>query len=308
MKRWKRSGTLILAAVLSLSLAACGGSEPTPEEILDQTLQNSQEGLESLSASVTAQIDMEIQVGDQTQTMENTTAMDMVCFSDPLKLKAETSMDMGELGSFSATVYAQQEGETYTTYTDVGGQWFKETASAELLEQYNASAEMNSYLSSTDQWAFQQEEELDGKTVLKFSGTVTGSQVSALMEESGVLDSLGTMQQLGVLMEESGVLDSLGTMQQLGVSTENLQGMLQDLGDVTIEMWIDPEICYPVRYEMDMTQVCNTLMEHVLQVLEDMGQPTDGISIQYPQVQMTMTCSDINSAPDFEIPAEALEA
>ena len=279
MKRWKRSGTLILAAVLSLSLAACGGSEPTPEEILDQTLQNSQEGLESLSASVTAQIDMEIQVGDQTQTMENTTAMDMVCFSDPLKLKAETSMDMGELGSFSATVYAQQEGETYTTYTDVGGQWFKETASAELLEQYNASAEMNSYLSSTDQWAFQQEEELDGKTVLKFS-----------------------------LMEESGVLDSLGTMQQLGVSTENLQGMLQDLGDVTIEMWIDPEICYPVRYEMDMTQVCNTLMEHVLQVLEDMGQPTDGISIQYPQVQMTMTCSDINSAPDFEIPAEALEA
>ena len=228
-------------------------------------------------------------MGDQTQTMENTTAMDMVCFSDPLKLKAETSMDMGELGSFSATVYAQQEGETYTTYTDVGGQWFKETASAELLEQYNASAEMNSYLSSTDQWAFQQEEELDGKTVLKFSGTVTGSQVSALMEESGVLDSLGTMQ-------------------QLGVSTENLQGMLQDLGDVTIEMWIDPEICYPVRYEMDMTQVCNTLMEHVLQVLEDMGQPTDGISIQYPQVQMTMTCSDINSAPDFEIPAEALEA
>ena len=103
----------------------------------------------------------------------------------------------GGAGSFSATVYAQQEGETYTTYTDVGGQWFRETASAELLEQYNASAEMNSYLSSTDQWTFQQEEELDGMTTLKFSGTVTGSQVSALMEESGVLDSLGTMQQLG---------------------------------------------------------------------------------------------------------------
>lgn len=68
---------------------------------------------------------MEVQAGDQTQAMETTTAMDMVCFSDPLKLKAETSMDMGELGSFSATVYAQQEGETYTTYTDVGGQWFR---------------------------------------------------------------------------------------------------------------------------------------------------------------------------------------
>ena len=289
MKRWKRSGALILAAVLSLSLAACGGSEPTPEEILDQTLQNSQEALESLSASVTAQVDMEIQAGDQTQTMETTTVMDMVCFSDPLKLKAETSMDVGELGSFSATVYAQQEGDAYITYTDVGGQWFRETASAELLEQYNASAEMNSYLSSTDQWTFQQEEELDGAAALKFSGTVTGSQVSTLMEESGVLDSLGTMQ-------------------QLGVSAENLQGMLQGLGEITIQMWVDPEICYPVRYEMDMTQVCNTLTENVLQVLEDMGQSTDGISIQYPQVKMIMTCSDINSAPDFEIPAEALEA
>ncbi len=289
MKRWRRSGALILAAVLSLSLAACGGSEPTPEEILDQTLQNSQEELESLSASVTAQVDMEIQVGDQTQTMETTTAMDMVCFSDPLKLKAETSMDVGELGSFSATVYAQQEGDAYITYTDVGGQWFRETASAELLEQYNASAEMNSYLSSTDQWTFQQEEELDGAAVLKFSGTVADSQVSAMLEESGVLDSLGTMQ-------------------QLGVSAENLQGMLQGLGEITIQMWVDPEICYPVRYEMDMTQVCNTLTENVLQVLEDMGQSTDGISIQYPQVKMIMTCSDINSAPDFEIPAEALEA
>ena len=289
MKRWKRSGALILAAVLSLSLAACGGPEPTPEEILDQTLQNSQEELESLSASVTAQVDMEIQVGDQTQTMETTTAMDMVCFSDPLKLKAETSMDMGELGSFSATVYAQQEGDAYITYTDVGGQWFRETASAELLEQYNASAEMNSYLSSTDQWTFQQEEELDGAAVLKFSGTVADSQVSAMLEESGVLDSLGTMQ-------------------QLGVSAENLQGMLQGLGEITIQMWVDPEICYPVRYEMDMTQVCNTLTENLLQVLEDMGQSTDGISIQYPQVKMIMTCSDINSASDFEIPAEALEA
>ena len=289
MKRWKRSGALILAAVLSLSLAACGGSEPTPEEILDQTLQNSQEELESLSASVTAQVDMEIQAGDQAQTMETTTAMDMVCFSDPLKLKAETSMDVGELGSFSATVYAQQEGDAYITYTDVGGQWFRETASAELLEQYNASAEMNSYLSSTDQWTFQQEEELDGAAVLKFSGTVADSQVSAMLEESGVLDSLGTMQ-------------------QLGVSAENLQGMLQGLGEITIQMWIAPEICYPVRYEMDMTQVCNTLTENLLQVLEDMGQSTDGISIQYPQVKMIMTCSDINSAPDFEIPAEALEA
>lgn len=289
MKRWKRSGALILAAVLSLSLAACGGSEPTPEEILDQTLQNSQEELESLSASVTAQVDMEIQAGDQTQTMETITAMDMVCFSAPLKLKAETSMDMGELGSFSATVYAQQEGDVYITYTDVGGQWFRETASAELLEQYNASAEMNSYLSSTDQWTFQQEEELDGAAVLKFSGTVADSQVSAMLEESGVLDSLGTMQ-------------------QLGVSAENLQGMLQGLGEITIQMWVDPEICYPVRYEMDMTQVCNTLTENLLQVLEDMGQSTDGISIQYPQVKMIMTCSDINSAPDFEIPAEALEA
>ena len=109
-------------------------------------------------------------------------------------------------------------------------------------------------------------------------------------------------------MGGGGGRDSRGSLQQLGVSTEDLQGMRQDLGDMTIEMWIDPEICYPVRYEMDMTQVCNTLMEHVLQVLEDMGQSTDGVSIQYPQVQMTMTCSDINSAPDFEIPAEALEA
>ena len=88
MKHWTCGGVLLLAAALALSLTACGGSEPTPEEILDQTLQNSQEALESLSASVTAQIDMEIQVGDQTQAMETTTSMDMVCVSDPLKLKA----------------------------------------------------------------------------------------------------------------------------------------------------------------------------------------------------------------------------
>ena len=291
MKRWRLGTALFLAAALTCGLSACGGqtAQPTPEEILAQAQQNSQEALESLSASVTAQVDMEIQAEGQSLTMETTTSMDMVYFSDPLKLKAETSMDMGDLGSFSATVYAQQEGDTYTTYTDVGGQWFRETTSAELLAQYNASAEMNTYLSSTDQWTFLQEEDLDGATALKFSGTVTGSQVSALMEESGVLDSLGTMQ-------------------QLGVSTENLQGMLQNLGDITILMWIDPDLCYPVRYEMDMTAVSNTLMEQVMQALSDMGQSVEGISIQYPQVLVTMTCSDINSAADFDIPEEALAA
>ena len=57
-----------------------------------------------------------------------------------------------------------------------------------------------------------------------------------------------------------------------------------------------------------MTQVGNPMMDHVLQVWADMGQSTDGLSIQSPQGQMPMTCSDITSAPDFEIPAEALEA
>lgn len=296
MKRLIRGTALLAAAALTLSLAACGGQtqpqsdpEPTPEEILAQAQQLSQESLESMSASVTAQVDMEVQAGDQSQSVETTTAMDLVYFSDPLKLRAETSMDMGDLGSFTATIYAQQEDNAYTMYTDVGGQWFRESASAELLEQYNASSELNTYLNSTEEWTFQQEEEVDGVTVLKYSGTVTGTQVSALMEESGVLDSLGTMQ-------------------QLGVSTENLQGMTQNLGDMTIQMWIDPEICYPVRYEVDMTDVCNTLMDNVLQTLEGMGQNMDGVSIHYPQVQVIMTCSDFNSAADFDIPAEALAA
>ena len=296
MKRWKQTASLVLAGALALALTACGGpSDPdrtqrTPEEVLAQTLENSQTPLESLSATAAVQVDLEVQADGQTQTTQTTTSADMVYFSDPFKLRAETSTDMGELGSFSATVYAQQEGDGYTMYTDVGGQWFRETTSLELLEQYNASTEMNTYLNSTQEWTFQQEEELDGEgNTLKFSGTVTGSQISALMEERGVLDSLGTLQ-------------------QLGVSAENLQGILQDLGSLTIQMWVDPEVCRPVRYEMDMTELSNTLMERLLSTLAGMGEPVGDVSIRYPQVLVTVTCSDFNAAPDFEIPAEALES
>lgn len=278
MKFGKRTAAFALSAALALSLAACGsGTEKSTGDIA--TALEKINAVKSLEATMVMEMDMSL----MGQTMETETAMNMVCFNDPMKLKADMTMDMGELGSFTMNMYAAMDGDNYTVYMNDGSAWSSETVDMSYLQQYDAQESMNLYLESGDDYTLDGTEEINGSTANKFTGVIRGDALEEVLAASGATSSL-----------ESSVGDL------------DLSELYSDLGDLPITVWVDQESGYPVRYAMDMTELMQGIMEKSMAAAG--GEEDISGMITMDKMSLVMDCFNFDNAADFEIPAEALGA
>lgn len=281
MKKMKcRACAAALAAALTLSLSACGGTTDGKDP-----LAAAQEKMKSVT-SMDAQMVMEMDMEGMGQSLETSTTMDMVYFSDPLKMKVELSMDMGAAGKQSSTIYADEQDGSYTAYIGGNGSWVSQSVSAEDLEQYNAKDSMDLYLTSGSDFKESGTEQVGGADAVRYDGVIKGEALREVMETSGALNSLGQLSQLG--MDEA-----------------QIDGMLNDLGNMSVSVWLDKKDGYPVKYEMDMTETMNSLMGKMVEAL---GDQMEGFEMSFPKMIITINCSNFNNATAFDIPAEALAA
>lgn len=280
MKLGKRIVVLALGTALTLSMAACGGTENKDGSSGD--IGTAMEKLNAVS-SLDATMVMEMNMGVMGQTMETKTTMNMSCFNDPMKLKADMSMDMGDLGSFDMSMYAAMDGDTYNMYLFDGTSWTTQAVDMSYLQQYDAKESMNLYLESGDDYTLEGTEEINGSTANKFTGVIRGEALEEVLAASGATSNL-----------------------EASVGELDLAGLYSDLGDLEITVWVDQESGYPVRYAMDMTQMLQGMMDKILAASAE-GTDTSGM-LTVDKVNMVMDCFNFNSAADFEIPAEALGA
>lgn len=278
MKFGKRIAAFALSAALALSLAACGsGTEKSTGDIA--TALEKINAVKSLEATMVMEMDMSL----MGQSMETETAMNMVCFNDPMKLKADMTMDMGKLGSFTMNMYAAMDGDNYTVYMNDGSAWSSETVDMSYLQQYDAQESMNLYLESGDDYTLDGTEEINGSTANKFTGVIRGDALEEVLAASGATSSL-----------ESSVGDL------------DLSELYSDLGDMPITVWVDQESGYPVRYAMDMTELMQGIMEKSMAAAG--GEEDISGMITMDKMSLVMDCFNFDNATDFEIPAEALGA
>lgn len=278
MKFGKRTAALALGAALTLSLAACGsGTEKSTGDIA--TALEKINTVKSLEATMVMEMDMSL----MGQSMETETVMNMTCFNDPMKLKADMTMDMGELGSFTMNMYAAMDGDNYTVYMNDGSAWSSETVDMSYLQQYDAQESMNLYLESADDYTQDGTEEINGSTANKFTGVIRGDALEEVLAASGATSSL-----------ESSVGDL------------DLSELYSDLGDLPITVWVDQESGYPVRYAMDMTELMQGIMEKSMAAAG--GEEDISGMITMDKMSLVMDCFNFDNATDFEIPAEALGA
>ena len=278
MKFGKRTAAFALSAALALSLAACGsGTEKSTGDIA--TALEKINAVKSLEATMVMEMDMSL----MGQSMETETAMNMVCFNDPMKLKADMTMDMGKLGSFTMNMYAAMDGDIYTVYMNDGSAWSSETVDMSYLQQYDAQESMNLYLESGDDYTLDGTEEINGSTANKFTGVIRGDALEEVLAASGATSSL-----------ESSVGDL------------DLSELYSDLGDMPITVWVDQESGYPVRYAMDMTELMQGIMEKSMAAAG--GEEDISGMITMDKMSLVMDCFNFDNATDFEIPAEALGA
>lgn len=275
MKLGKRAAALALGALLAVSMTACSNGA-NKEESADQIKAAMEKinAVESMDATMYMEMDMSV----MGQSIETDTKMDMSCFNDPVKVKADMTMSMGSLGSVSMSIYADATDGDYTIYMFDGSSWTTQAADASQLEQYDAQQSMDLYLSSGAEYAHAGTEDINGSTADKYTGIIRGDALAEVMKASGATSSMETT---------------------MGMDLEDLYS---DLGDMPITVWIDQTTGYPVRYYMDMTGVMQSMMKKALAGVEG------GDSLTIDKVEITMDCSNFNNVADFEIPAEALAA
>ena len=280
MKSGKRIAVLALGAALTLSMTACGGTENRDNSSGD--IGTAMEKLNAVS-SLDATMVMEMNMSVMEQVMETKTTMNMSCFNDPMKLKADMTMDMGDLGSVDMSMYASMDGDTYNMYLYDGTNWTTQAVDVSYLQQYDAKESMNLYLESGDDYTLAGTEEINGSTANKFTGVIRGEALEEVLAASGATNNL-----------------------EASVGDLDLASLYSDLGDLEITVWVDQESGYPVRYAMDMTQMMQGMMDKILAASAE-GEDTSGM-LTVDKVNMVMDCFNFNSAADFEIPAEALGA
>lgn len=301
MKVRNKLAALFLTAAMAVSFTACGSeddSKASQNSVSQEQGSEDESGgqntaevmaaakekmadIKSMNAKSIVEMDMKVSAEGQEQSMQTVTTMDMTCSYNPMLAKIDMSMDMGELGKQESSMYMEEADGEYNLYVSDGTSWQAQTVPALTATQYDAANNMSNYMDDSLQAAGT--EKLDSGNAYKFTGTISGDKMKEVMNASGMMDSLSSY----------------------GVDASQIDSLLSDVGGISVTYWIDEATSYPVKYEIDETEVMNTLMSKAMESAE--GQDASA-SIEFSKVTMQMTCSDFNAADAVTIPDEAKEA
>lgn len=285
MKRYlNRVICCAMALALCLGITACGNSASglTPDEVMEKA-QKSMDSITSMSYDMT--INMEMSVDGESIIMNSDAVAD--CILDPMQMKIDMTMDMGEIGSLATTEYVVGENGQNMMYIgmDLGaGQmiWAKqEFPDLSSLEQYDAKATMNMYIDSAESFTQNGTESINGVHTTRYDGVIKGDAIEQVIDASGIMEQYAA----------------------LGLDDETMNLIQGELGDLPISIWVADDSYVPMKYEMDMTDMMQVMMT---KMSESMDEENPDITIDAVLISMTM--KNINGVSEIVLPEEALNA
>ena len=255
---------------------------------------------------VNAKIHMSMDVADDTGSVQPF-AMDMnmymSMFMEPFKAKINASMLVPgmeeEVYMPMIEMYMTLDEKGVTQYMGIADEtgeieWIKQTMAMEMLSDYM----------KTDQETIARNKELtekytkdvkyfgkyaeEGKTLIRLEYTLSGEIYKEIFAETKEL------------MPEA-------KTEEEKMALEMLEGLAAlEMGDLTYIVYIDEESNEIVKMEMDLGSMLVSILSGMTDVL---GIPAEEMeALNSLKAFMTMEVLNINSAKDFEIPKEALNA
>ena len=254
--------------------------EPEEVDVLTAAMEN-MSAAANMEGHMVMEMDMEVTADGQSQSIASVITMDMTVFDDPMKLKVEANADMGEEGSVQQTIYGEvTEDGTATIYIYDGEEWYSQVVGVADMMQYDAGSSMISLIDNESMYKLEGIEKVNGASAFKYSCVTSGEEAKQQILSTGALDSLAS----------------------LGFDLKQLETLWGDIGELTEYVWIDKASLYPVKYEVDMTQIMDALMSSMITSL---GEQAEGLEMGVSKMKISMTCSNFNNAADFTIPEEA---
>jgi len=232
--------------------------------------------------------------------------MDMTIFMDPVfkaKVNSSIAMNVGgqEVVQPVMDMYMVTDDKSFTTYTGVSEgkdelTWTKSTVEDETLTQllkYNEEAikadqELNNkYIKDVKYFGKYNDDA--GRTLLRMQYTMSGEIYNDIYGEY--------LKDMPAEAAKDDMTDEILKVFANG-----------NFGDLTYIVYIDEATGQIVKFEMnDLSNIVNATLESMGAITEDI--PKDEMElIKQMKLTMDMEISNINSAKDFEIPKEALDA
>lgn len=282
MRHIRKAAALLLVLALAIGFGGCAQNMTPAQKIVQAQINLSK------VKSMTATMDMEMDFSIVQQQIAMAIQYDMTIFSDPTRVKADMMVDGGTLlGQQEATLYMEQQDGKAITYTLLADKWTRTEeaigAKGSKADTFDLQSAFKLYSQCAESFKETGEEQIGGRAAIRLEGALTGEALEEAVTASGVLNSIS----------EGG-----------NIGKEDVATLYQAISDLPITIWLDKEMLLPVRYEMDMTDIMTGIMENAMSGSPEMAAYMD---FKANTCSVVVELGDFDSAPDFDIPAEAKE-
>lgn len=278
----KKLLAFFISGLMLFSVAACGNEQGNGEtaevsKVAESLIKVSE--AESMASDMVMNYSMSM--GEEKLDMVMSTYMEML--NNPTKIKMDMTTEL--LGEGFTTKYYMEETEDgkYTMYygsEDMAIGWAKEVVDASYVEQLVGNSDY--YLEYAKNFESAGTEDLNGEKTERFDGVIKVDDIEEVLSQTG-----------------------LDAMAGVDSSEFDLAELFANMEDIPLSIWISDESGYPVKYEMDMTKMMQTIMDNVIAMEESQEAMDMNISIDNAFVEITY--SNFNGVEDFEIPADVIE-
>lgn len=281
MKWSKRIFATAAAMMLAISATGCNNGGGASVEELITKAQNTMATVESMTAEMT--MDMDISMEDE--TIKTTTKANIQTQQNPLKMQIDTvtQINMTELDNMEQKMqmFGEEKDGELIVYTNMEGNWFKQSMPLDGLQQYSAEENMKLYLDNISSFKKAGGDTINGKSTTKIEGVISGDAMKEAIVDSGIGSAAASF----------------------GVTEEDMEAVYSDMQDLPVALWIDEE-GYVLKYELDMKDMMQKMMDYTMSTLaEQMGME---IKLDVTKTLIAMTCDNFNEVNEIAIPEEAL--
>lgn len=298
----KMSKLLALMMCLTLTVCSLAGCAKSEKDVIKNSVSkiNNAKNFEMES---TMGGKMTISVAGTTQDVDMNMKMNATYFVDPMKVKSSATVTSAGV-STTTDSYMQKDGDNLVMYTKTAdGDWNKvEMENAASLMQ--SSGDMSKQLSEDNTKYTKKDDQTENdKTYNVYEYTVNAKENQDMMEElmSSVTGSISSV------MNEEELKDLVDTI-------------ISSMGDIKMTIWFDSEEENIYKITYSMTDMVNKVLEGLISKIKETAASSDSddsvdlssaladAKITVQDMNMTCVYKNVDSAADFEIPEEALNA
>ena len=287
----KRFFCVFCALVLMLSAAGCG-SMPQGNQADTDAVKAAVEKFRACESFTVAQhINWQesVNVDNDKQLYNAVNEMEISFISGEQPQMISYAMTKVENGGStveqSSISYILPENGGYAEYVNDGSSWVKVTSdNSGPLASISAASFVNAFFTDFISFAKVGEETLDSGKATRNEGALSGEALVAMLETNGQLADLSSMSE-----------KSQATIR------ENL---IKDLDYLTVSVWLDENSGYPVRFEVNLTEILDDLNRSISKSLGNKVNNEWAIT----EYVLSMSASDFNALTEIVLPAEAANA